>query len=192
MRISRKNPFFSYTIYGSRKSDAFNWLENTMSDLKIGKKEPFTPIGVVTRNSNVFQFPSSKLPKVENPKLNVVSSGPSSKATFEETKTSSTQDVVTLRHQLPQAFMQQSKAIGDPRANILQHLSQQQSPQSQMNQTISNTSFSPSNQQLDQIQQLNQQVHMPHSQNFGSMLSQQPNPSSFKQWPMRMPGKCFS
>ena len=41
-----------------RNDDAFNWLENTMSDLKIGKKDAMLAQQSVTRNANVFQFPS--------------------------------------------------------------------------------------------------------------------------------------
>jgi hypothetical protein len=184
------NPSFSFNIYGNRKSDAFNWLENTMSDLKIGKKEPFTPIGVVTRNSNVFQFPTAKVPKVENAKPLIVSTPQPSKTAFEDTRT---EESSSLRYQLPQAFVQQPKPSGDPhstptqqRANNPQH----QSPQPQMNTSFNGkSSYSPSNHQLDQIQQLNQQVHLPHPQNYASMMSsQQPNATSFKQWPMRMPG----
>jgi len=47
------------TSLARRNDDAFNWLENTMSNLKIGKKDSLATMTQqsVTRNANVFQFP---------------------------------------------------------------------------------------------------------------------------------------
>ena len=47
-----------------RNDDAFNWLESTMTDLKIGKKDAVSQQQqqqVVTRNANVFQFPPPQM-----------------------------------------------------------------------------------------------------------------------------------
>jgi hypothetical protein len=53
-----KTPFCASGL--RRNDDAFNWLESTMSDLKIGKKDSLAAMSRqgVHRNANVFQFPS--------------------------------------------------------------------------------------------------------------------------------------
>jgi len=63
MSIPPKTSFGSTSTSSSsyRKSaDAFNWLESTMTNLKIGKKENLASMTQqnITRNANVFQFPT--------------------------------------------------------------------------------------------------------------------------------------
>jgi len=161
-----------------------------MSDLKIGKKESFTPIGVITRNSNVFQFPTAQVPKVEKPLSQ--DSLMSSLKERNSTSTIAPQGVETTAH----SPAHKSTSTADTQTQFANSQQYSNAPQNHQiyrtsfgNQLSTSTSssaiFPQLNQQLNQIHQLNHQVHNPLSHNFGSISSQQ---SNFKQWPMRMPG----